>query len=530
MALEDRDRSFEKALARHLRSGSPAEDSAVAGSVPATGCPDAETLAAYHDGTLLPGERGLWKQHVLSCANCQLVLEHLATPLDVPVNADQETELVAAQTHAIAGQADSLVQTRAAAPPRAATPKAPAQRAPTLITSAPPRKAYFRWLVPTGAIAASLLAWVVIHESQLAKQMPALQGPPPQVAENREPQSPEPVPSRVAAPEAKEAEASAAPVATQKDKALASRGDLAAAPPDGAADALRKKEPLSANSLRLAHPAPERGLLAGRISNQKAPADAKVGASAAGVGAASAPKPQQQQLDVQSAALQSDMVKQGVARQAPLPSDQPSFVAAGSVSAPAATVPGAPPPPPPAPVAAKAEAKTADKNAAATTDNYAALHAANSEVVQVETKELPSASRAATSVNGRALGLHVVASSDGKSYWRLGPFGSLEFSKNKGKDWIAQSTGVATELLAASAPSAKVCWVVGRVGTILLTTDGGAHWTKLASPVAVDLVGVQALDAQRAIIFYPAADPQSSRLITYQTTDGGATWLPAPSK
>jgi len=53
MPSDDRDRQLEKALVRHLRSD--AIDAA---------CPDAETLAAYHERTLSLEEMAQWKQHI----------------------------------------------------------------------------------------------------------------------------------------------------------------------------------------------------------------------------------------------------------------------------------------------------------------------------------------------------------------------------------------------------------------------------------------------------------------------------------
>ena len=61
MAPDDRDRTFEKALARHLRSAaSSGTDGNAPGGTPVERsidalvelCPDAEILAAYHDGSL----------------------------------------------------------------------------------------------------------------------------------------------------------------------------------------------------------------------------------------------------------------------------------------------------------------------------------------------------------------------------------------------------------------------------------------------------------------------------------------------
>ena len=77
MASDDRDRNFEKALARHLRSSaSSSPDANALAGVPADPraelCPDPEILAAYHDGSLSLEERNLWKQHVLAATIARL--------------------------------------------------------------------------------------------------------------------------------------------------------------------------------------------------------------------------------------------------------------------------------------------------------------------------------------------------------------------------------------------------------------------------------------------------------------------------
>ena len=59
MAPDERDRSFDKALVRHLRAESSLQDSANSpsrGFGAAGECPDPETLAAYHERSLLPEE------------------------------------------------------------------------------------------------------------------------------------------------------------------------------------------------------------------------------------------------------------------------------------------------------------------------------------------------------------------------------------------------------------------------------------------------------------------------------------------
>jgi photosystem II stability/assembly factor-like uncharacterized protein len=124
---------------------------------------------------------------------------------------------------------------------------------------------------------------------------------------------------------------------------------------------------------------------------------------------------------------------------------------------------------------------------------------------------------------------HVIAAPSEKQLWRIGPAGSLEHSKDKGLNWISQISGVYTDLLAGSAPSAKICWIVGTSGTILRTTDGGTHWTKLDSPVTNDLVGIRATDSTHARIWF-VPDQQTGLVMTYQTSDGGSTWVSVPSE
>jgi len=63
MPADDRDQKFDRALAQHLRRGSVE-----------TGCPDAETLAAYQERSLSPDDMVQWKQHIAGCAACQETL------------------------------------------------------------------------------------------------------------------------------------------------------------------------------------------------------------------------------------------------------------------------------------------------------------------------------------------------------------------------------------------------------------------------------------------------------------------------
>ena len=105
--------------------------------------------------------------------------------------------------------------------------------------------------------------------------------------------------------------------------------------------------------------------------------------------------------------------------------------------------------------------------------------------------------------------------------WRPGRAGLISFSRDGGRSWTRQPSGVLVDLLTGSATSESVCWIVGRAGAILLTTDAGAHWKLLSSPLKEDLGGIRATDAQHATIWNAHGTKY------FVTSDGSLTWQPA---
>ena len=492
MASEDRDRTFEKALARQLRSSaSSSSDARALAGAPADPrgefCPDPETLAAYHDGSLSPEERNLWKQHVVGCDHCQLVLAHLATPLDIPVHLETNENVLVMQ------QRVSSARTAAAAR-----------------TASPAHTLRWLWLVPAGAIAATLIAWVSLQEPK-----PGPLSPPPsvEVAENRQ--------FRVAAPSAKSAPA-VPPERKEKDQPAAPSvgGSRGAASSDRE---LASKE--SQNQLQLNQQTPSQHAAIPAhgpfLSQQKQ--EQQIGRIAAGrAGAAD-----QKKFDAQSTRNVAGRAVGSLALEAPAsapppPPSEPSFLTDGSVSAPSGDKL---PPPAPAPAPPSASNLSASKSKAEKLD---AISAVTESVEIAAAPQSPANARAMM----RAAVLqnpHAFWAPGGKQGWRIGPAGSLEHSKDKGLNWIPQISGVYTDLLAGAAPSTKVCWIVGASGTILRTTDGGTHWTKLDSPVTNDLTGIRASNAMQAwISFVP--DFGTGLILTYQTADGGVTWSAVPNQ
>ncbi len=179
MAPEDRDRSFDKAIARHLRSAAASSDSAKqAAGTPSlrNPCPDTETLAAYHERALLPGELNSWKEHIVGCAHCQELLAHLELTDDIPLHAAEEEEVFAtadAQHAPYAQKIETL--------PRPATREG--QRASRLAHGV-----RWRWIAPAGAIAAGLLVWIALHE----QEPPFRSSNEVKIAKNQEPAVPTP--------------------------------------------------------------------------------------------------------------------------------------------------------------------------------------------------------------------------------------------------------------------------------------------------------------------------------------------------
>lgn len=494
MAIDDRDRTFEKALARQLRSSaSPGVDANALSGAPAGRsieplaelCPDPEMLAAYHDGSLSLEERNLWKPHVLSCDRCQFVLAHLETPLDVPVSLETGEKVLVPQQPV---------------PARIARP--------SFIHSL-----RWLWLVPAGAIAAFLVAWV-----SLQRPKPSPLAPPSsvEVAENRQPFA---------------AESSTKPTITAPTDNKVSKEKVQTAAPATGAVAGRLTAPtadLASNDSQNQLQMPQRIQSQNSRSPSHGPSlsQQKQEQQIGGIGAGSAGGVLAKKLDEPAKPIARERAAEALAQPATTPpppppppaSSEPSFLDDGSVSVPLKDK--APLAPTPKPAPASASGAAAPKSQAASADAISAV------TESVEVSAAPQSAR-----NGRAMmraaalqNPHVVAAPGEKQLWRIGPAGSLEHSKDKGMNWIPQISGVYTDLLAGSAPSAKVCWIVGASGTVLRTTDGGTHWSKLDSPITNNLTGVRATNAMQASIWF-VPDQQTGLLITYQTSDGGTTWV-----
>jgi len=438
MPTDDRERSFENALASHLRAGSSAGD-------PNSACSDAETLAAYHERSLAPEQMASLKAHVTDCERCRQILAHLDATDKIPVAAANiaRQEIPAAESN---------------------------------VRVIPARKPMlWRWVAPAGALAAALLVWVAVHENNAVRipvQATRVDIKQAETAKNL----PAPSPLSTLPPSLD---------ATPKEE-RASRGTLGklnAPPPSQTAGApnpppqslLKQKDSSDAgkkswvaddsaqitdNSLnREVSPVPEETLQSRsealeRIETAKADA-AKI------------------EAENKAANARRDALLPG-SRQQPASTPAP---ARSAISGAATVAPSA---------RAQASSEPAGVSGGVAQQQDIAGMSKFSEKAKM---------RLANSIS------EVTVAAPGATVsWRVGQAGVIEFSPDAGKTWTLQPSGVTTDLLGGSAPTDKVCWIVGSSGTILRTTDAGAHWQKLRAPVQDDIRAVVAVDARRATV------------------------------
>jgi hypothetical protein len=484
MAPDERDRSFGRALARHLRSAATSGETAGLPAVPASkggSCPDSETLAAYHERSLLPEELNSWKEHIVGCANCQNILAQLEATDDISLQAAEQEDVLAAKKSEPVTAARNVETFPATAAPNQS------QRA---AQAAPPRKsrralllrgARWQWLAPAGAIAAGLLVWIALHENQ-PLPLPSLKQV--QVATNQAPPPPTPSVS-TAVPEVSPSAKAALkkPQSAADESASANtRGPSGAVKSDGKQEYLARvspSQPLADKESPLRKDAEPRASNDLLRAQEQLDRDAKTATVARQENA-------EVQLQTQAANVQLQNQSNTNTPKVPGPAPLGQMEAKKMKPAPAA------PAPPPQPGAVGGVAS-----------NY-------NDSVSLEA--------------ARAISHPRLISPPGSSFlWRAGRSGLIEHSKNGGSSWSRQTSGVLADLVTGSAPSDQVCWIVGRAGAILLTTDGGAHWKVVQSPLAEDLGGIRASDAQHATIWNARATK------SFQTSDGGLTWTPVPS-
>jgi Carboxypeptidase regulatory-like domain len=569
---EDRDHLFEQALARHLRTGGAAE----------SGCLDPEILAAFHECTLSPEEVSYAKSHLISCARCQSVLAqleateavnelHEAAQADVH---DLAAASIAKQVPHVARTSKSLTTAGALSKVVAIPPKKhsslrwvapagavaaglliwisfresrinikPAAPAPAQVAEnreqAVPRSddENLKDLIPSKELEKQKST--APSTDQLNERAPiAHAAPAPQPSlrdekkdaaiggklesENNKPSSRYEYSARAGTamgggrgPSAAAAQAQANNALQRGDQGVvggaAQMTDRSPAPPDLDKAELKKAAPPAKSGIVGAlqpaapppPPAPKRlsARLRGTVTDpsgavvaganvvlKSANGDTVVSTStdASGTYSFSAVAAGNYQLELQSAGFKTDRLT-GLT------------VAAGENV-----------------MNARLELGTSTETVQV---------AAQAPVISSSTSQLAEVTEARERKAGNlqtllllSPGLQTATSPDGKAVWKFGEAGQIFRSTNAGKDWTSAVSGVAVKLLAGSAPSAKICWIAGASGTLLRTTDGGKHWQRITIPISGDLGGVHASDAKHASIW------DAPNRVSYETSDGGATW------
>jgi hypothetical protein len=471
MATDERDRTFDKALTRHMRSAAASAASAnpSPGSPSQTAsCLDLETLAAYHERSLLPEDMNSAKEHIVGCAHCQAILAHLEATDSIALPAAEKQQV--------------LVMT----PATAALP----QKARSSRISHGVRWA---WLAPAGALAAGLLLWVAWHEKRPPK-LPAANEI--KMAKAQEPSPPLPLNTR---------QAPASPSSDQPEGLSRSRG--VAGSVTGAIASTKTLE--EAGKLK------QQGKLdSGAIAaRSKLPVDKEAELRKDVTRDSSAALIRDENKSDLDAKNVAGGVAGAVQEKAELQNQAANIQAQNQMIAP--KVPG------PGPLSQVEQTKK-EKSAAPARESRG--------VAAAPAAAPPSA---ATAFNGEAASMELttamsnsrlVAVPGTKLVWRAGRAGLIEFSSDSGASWSRQASGVLVDLATGSAPSDKICWIVGRVGAIVRTTDGGEHWTVIHPPVEEDLALIHAADSLDATVW------TARNLQAFATSDGGVTWKPVTNR
>lgn len=497
MALEDRERNFEKALKRELRANG-------AGGLD---CPDAETLAAYHERMLSPEEMAAQKSHIAACPRCQEILATLEVTEAIPSGAE-DSEKVLAKTVDLAG-----------APARSAS-----------VREMPKRTAYLRWAVPAGAIAAGLLVWIAINTSRSPIVMK--QTAPVTVAENRE--------QKEALPSAPKREERAPAASSRMSDELAENGRIATKQESeafGTAGLAKTQgkpqdETTMSRSRAAAPPIYSHGprQLQNNAQNQMPYQTQNNGQIAAQNQATEFDK----MVEAPSPAKNATAPQQNAARRneqamksAPLPPPAAPAPASG-VSAGAA---GGKAPRADADAEAKKDQNKDQKIGAATetvevtTEAQRALTEEKADDTTTLKKLKQTQSMGLIAANLRdASGPGLVRTPNEQVFWLFTASGVVLKTEDGGKTTHAQKIGEGMKFIAGSAPDAKTCWLLAEKGIVLRTKDGGREWTTVNAPADGNFTMITGLDAMSALI----TDP--SGRVSYSTTDGGATWKVVPQK
>jgi hypothetical protein len=462
MPFDDPNPKFERALAQHLRGGSAQAN-----------CPDAETLAAYHERNLALEEMARWKEHISACEACQEALALVETTENQLAENRDEREVPVFEETSMAGAHAGNIPKRSAktavsAAPRAAvTPVRISRRRPPLL----------RWAIPLGAVAAGVLVFIGIYEQRAPKLNRFSNA---EVARNQAPNAPGPIVDRLASKLEQRSEPKDEGVLSAEMSGQKSERSLPAVQP--AKPVAKAKD--SGDEVRQSRDQFVGGRLEKKTLSPPAPAPSL-----------------SRKASTDTAVSQNEPVIAAVPPAGPPPAPAASGGSAGGV-------------------ATRPPARADLKNAPPAASQTVTVESAAPPIDTTSSMMLKQGynGRNVTSLTTLRSGSEFILSPDNKVWWKLGPGGTVELTTDGGKKWKSLDTGAISQLTAGAAPSSKVCWIAGKAGTLVLTRDRGSHWARISTPITADLGGVHAADAKHASIW------DAANQISYETFNGGATW------
>jgi hypothetical protein len=464
------DPKFERALAQHLRGGSAQAN-----------CPDAETLAAYHERNLSLEEMARWKEHISACEACQEALALVETTESQLAEVWEERGIPVLEAASVPGAHAGTIPKRSAtaeassAPQAAATPVAINRRRPALL----------RWAIPLGAVATVVLVFIGIYE-QRAEQRAAKVAhySDTVIARRQEPATPGPT---------LDEQKSKLPSQLQSKDERASTAELSRPEKDQDLPAKPTAKPMERAKVAGDAERESRNALAGGRFEKKT----------------ASPPPPAPNLPVQTSTDAVLSENAPVIAAAPRPAPPPAPMAYGGNVGGAAGG-----------LKARADAKSVPPSATETVTVESAAPPIDTTTSSMMTKQ----GVASQMVEVTSAGAGLILTPDNRVFWKLQSPGTVQLTTDGGKDWKSLETGANADLTTGFAPSSSVCWIAGKSGTLVLTKDRGRHWTRLSTPIPGDLGGVHAADAKHASIW------DAARHTSYETSDGGATWKQTTDK
>jgi Photosynthesis system II assembly factor YCF48 len=519
MALDDRERNFEKALRRQLRANAGV----------GLDCPDAETLAAYHERMLLTEEMASLKSHIAACPSCQEVLATLEVTEAIPAG-EKDSE------NAFAGKARAAFSVLHAAPVFSKAPEMPVPAQASRVRGMP--KPYMKWVAPAGAIAAGVLIWVAMNEGWMPQRVANQKTV--QVAENRELKQPAPAtpnpdqratvsaakPAEKILPADNELPAQSVQLADadKETKSPGRKGANSARVPSHGPAMMQNQVQNNANTDQSVNGRAFHSLsqltpgVAGARSDSATRAEAKSQHAAAApapappppaaTGAAAGTGLEGERKDEKSRALAQTVEVQAAA---PVVEGDKKL---DSTSAPGAAgdlaVSGRD-------MSQLQAAPGSDANTRKQKENKAA-EAGRMQLKKAEAAPVAGEMASASLRDVDEFRLSVVRTPDAKVFWVISRQGEVFRSEDGGKSSRKQEIGPGIKAIAGSSKDKKVCWILAEKEIVARTTDGGRHWTTANVPTGLPFTTITALDATHAIV------SDASGRISYSTSDGGATW------